>query len=62
MEGIILCHEEKSHFKKNNMIFENLHKSILYDFYMIRNVVNKQISILVFYSEISIIILDSKSK
>ena len=29
---------------------------------MIRNVVNKQISILVFYSEISIIILDSKSK
>ena len=44
------------------MIFKNLHKSILYDFYMIRNVVNKQISILVFYSEISIIILDSKSK
>ena len=57
-----MCHEEKSHFKKNNMIFENLHKNILYDFYMIRNVVNKQISILVFYSEISIIILDSKSK
>ena len=44
------------------MTLENLHKSILYDFYMIRNVVNKQISILVFYSEISIIIRDRKSK